>query len=142
MQRISYLLARILGFAILAVSAITTGVHTTQIQGIETNRARYDALEQRIASDKSALIESSELTPGAGSGSDGAKSNTGKLDRSHSFTDQQAAELELGQHSSKAEEGAYLQMSSYHSLDDLGLGIGIILLAAGLAEGLYEVPEG
>jgi hypothetical protein len=33
-------------------------------------------------------------------------------------------------------------MSSYHSLDDLGLGIGIILLAAGLAEGLYEVPEG
>ena len=142
MRKAASILARVVGSLILVVSAITTGVHATQIRRIEANRARYSVLEQRIASDKSALLESGEQTSSAFPAKGQRASDAGRMDRLDRFKDQRAAELELGQHSSQAEEEAYLQILSRHSIDDLGLGIGIILMATGLAKVLLELPEG
>jgi len=138
MLRFIYLLARVSGFLVLAASAIATGVHATGIRVIEANRARYGALEQRIAADESALDE----TAGAVVTLDIKGITARQLERSYRFNDHRAALLELGQHSSKAEAEAYFHLSSFHTIDDLGLSIGIILLVSGLIKELCELPEG
>jgi len=137
----TYHLARLVGFVVLAISAITTGVHATRMRSIEANRARYSVLEARIASDRSALLGSGEKEFSAPPSMNQMASNRSQLDRWYKFKDKLAAESELGQHSSTAEEEAYIKVCSSRSIDDLGLAIGLILVLAGLAKALYELPK-
>jgi hypothetical protein len=140
--RFTYVLARVVGFVVLAVSAITTGVHETRIRAIEANRARYGALEQRIAWDKSTSLEPSHQESGVIPTRVVMESDTRQRDRADTLNDQRVAELELGQHSSKAEQEKYFKLASLHSIDDLGIAIGLVLLVAGLKKELCELPEG